>query len=87
MPGKSSPWALGRERLRSRPSSWPGLSAGIASGGVFKRPHVVEPDQLPAEYRQAMYDSYPGSGDVTVPIDTAIWQTITDGMAGALDPT
>ena len=34
--------------------------AGIASGGVFKRPHVVEPDQLPAEYRQAMYDSYPG---------------------------
>ena len=38
--------------------------AGIASGGVFKRPHVVEPDQLPAEYRQAMDDSYPGSGDV-----------------------
>ena len=34
--------------------------AGIASGGVLKRPHVVDPDQLPAEYRQAMYDSYPG---------------------------
>jgi penicillin-binding protein 2 len=59
---------------------------GIASGGVFKRPHVVEPDQLSAEYRQAMIDSYPGSGDVNMPIDPAIWQTITDGMAEALDP-
>jgi penicillin-binding protein 2 len=59
--------------------------AGIASGGVFKRPHVVEQDQLTAEYRQAMDESYPGSGDVSFPIDPAIWETITDGMAGALD--
>jgi penicillin-binding protein 2 len=55
--------------------------AGIASGGVLKRPHVVEPDQLPADYRQALYDSYPGSGDVTIPISPAIWETITEGMA------
>jgi penicillin-binding protein 2 len=55
--------------------------AGIASGGVLKRPHVVEPDQLTAEYRQAISDSYPGSGDVTIPISPEIWETITDGMA------
>ncbi len=55
--------------------------AGIASGGVLKRPHVVEPDQLPADFRQALYDSYPGSGDATIPISPAIWETITDGMA------
>jgi penicillin-binding protein 2 len=55
--------------------------AGIASGGVLKRPHVVEPDQLPADYRQALYDSYPGSGDTTIPISPAVWETITDGMA------
>ena len=55
--------------------------AGIASGGVFKRPHVVEPDQLPADFRQALDDSYPGSGDVTLPISPAIWETITEGMA------
>src|SRR3984885_11186365 len=54
--------------------------AGIASGGVLKRPHVVEPDQLPADYRQAIYDSYPGSGDVTIPITPAVWETITEGM-------
>jgi penicillin-binding protein 2 len=55
--------------------------AGIASGGVLKRPHVVEPDQLPADYRQAIYDSYPGSGDATIPISPGVWETITDGMA------
>jgi penicillin-binding protein 2 len=55
--------------------------AGIASGGVLRRPHVVEPDQLPADYRQAIYDSYPGSGDATIPIAPAVWETITDGMA------
>ena len=55
--------------------------AGIASGGVLKRPHVVEPDQLPADYRQALYDSYPGSGDATIPISPEIWETITEGMA------
>jgi penicillin-binding protein 2 len=59
--------------------------AGIASGGAFKRPHVVEPDQLTAEFRQAIDDSYPGTGDVSFPIAPAIWETITDGMAGALD--
>jgi penicillin-binding protein 2 len=55
--------------------------AGIASGGVFKRPHVVEPDQLPADYRQAIYESYPGSGDATLAISPAVWETITEGMA------
>jgi penicillin-binding protein 2 len=55
--------------------------SGIASGGVLKRPHVVEPDQLPAEFRQALYESYPGSGDETIPINPAVWETITDGMA------
>ena len=60
--------------------------SGIASGGVFKRPHVVFPDELPAEYRKAIYDTFSGSGDVTIPIDPATWETVTDGMAGATDP-
>jgi penicillin-binding protein 2 len=59
--------------------------AGIASGGVFKRPHVVEQDQLSPEFREALHESYPGSGDVTVPISPAIWETITDGMALTTD--
>jgi penicillin-binding protein 2 len=30
-----------------------------------------------------MADTFPGSGDVTFPIDPANWETITEGMAGA----
>ena len=55
--------------------------SGIASGGMMHRPHVVLPDQLPAGYRQAIIDSYPGAGDARVPIDPSTWETITDGMA------
>ncbi|MGC2160529.1 MAG: penicillin-binding protein 2 [Silvibacterium sp.] len=54
---------------------------GIASGGIFKRPHVVFPDELPPEYHQAVLDTYPGSGDKTIPIDPANWEIITDDMA------
>ena len=54
---------------------------GIASGGYMRRPHVVIQDQLSANYRQAIADSYPGSGDAHVPIDPSTWETITDGMA------
>ncbi|MFZ0662671.1 MAG: penicillin-binding protein 2 [Acidobacteriaceae bacterium] len=54
---------------------------GIASGGVFKRPHVVFPSELPPSYRQAILDNYPGSGDKTIKIDPANWEIITDDMA------
>jgi len=58
---------------------------GIASNGHFVRPHVVDPAQLPADFRRALQDSFPGSGDVTVPLNPDTWMTITDGMAAALD--
>ena len=60
--------------------------AGIASDGHFVRPHVVNPDQLPADFRQALLDSFPGSGDKYVPISNDTWTTITDGMAAATTP-
>jgi penicillin-binding protein 2 len=54
---------------------------GIASGGVLQRPHLVFPDELPAQYETAMLDSFPGSGQADVHLDTTAWQIITDGMA------
>ena len=60
---------------------------GIASGGAMRRPHVVIQDQLQPNFRQAIIDSYPGSGDANVPLSPAIWETITDGMAKVTDPT
>ncbi len=74
---------IGQGALAVTPVQLARTIGGIASGGVFKRPHVVESDQLPADFRQALYDSYPGSGDVTVPLSPDIWETVTDGMAAA----
>jgi penicillin-binding protein 2 len=60
--------------------------AGITSGGVLKRPHVVMQDQLPPTYLQAMIDSYPGSGDSTFPLSADAWQKITDAMFEVTQP-
>jgi penicillin-binding protein 2 len=57
--------------------------SGIASDGHFVRPHTVIPGQLPKDFEQAILDSFPGSGEKTVPLDTGSWMTITDGMAAA----
>jgi penicillin-binding protein 2 len=57
--------------------------AGIASNGHFVRPHSVTDDQLPADFRQAVVDSFPGSGERNVPLDTDTWMIITDAMAAA----
>jgi penicillin-binding protein 2 len=56
---------------------------GIASDGHFVRPHVVDPAQLPADFRQALQDTFPGSGNATVPLNPDTWMIITDGMAAA----
>ncbi|MGA2888675.1 MAG: penicillin-binding protein 2 [Terracidiphilus sp.] len=57
---------------------------GIASDGHFVRPHVVMPDQnIPADFRQAIQESFPGSGDREVPLNPDTWAIITDGMAAA----
>jgi penicillin-binding protein 2 len=60
---------------------------GIASDGHFVRPHVVEWDNkdnpVSAEFKQAVLDSFPGSGDKNVPLNPDTWETVTEGMAAA----
>jgi penicillin-binding protein 2 len=60
--------------------------SGIASDGRLVRPHVVEPQQLPAQYRQAVIDSFPGGGDRQVALNSDTWMTVTEGMAQATTP-
>ena len=60
--------------------------SGFASEGHMVRPHVVDPKQLPTEFRQALNDSYPGSGERQVEINPDTWTTVTDGMAAATSP-
>jgi len=59
--------------------------SGLASDGHFVRPHTVGADQVPPDFRQAVTDSFPGSGDKTVPLNEDTW-TITEGMAAATTP-
>src|SRR6201991_1346697 len=57
---------------------------GVASGGVLKRPHLVFPDEVPPDELEAIHETFPGSGDKTVPLTTDSWQTITDAMANTM---
>ncbi len=85
--GETVSVGIGQGAVAATPIQLARALGGIASGGVLKRPHVVFPDELPPEYRAAMADSFPGSGDVTVPIDPANWEIITDGMAAVTGPS
>jgi penicillin-binding protein 2 len=60
--------------------------SGIASDGHLVRPHVVEPNQLPGQFRQALLDSFPGGGDRQVSLSSDTWMTVTEGMAAATTP-
>jgi penicillin-binding protein 2 len=79
--GETVSVGIGQGAIAVTPIQLARTIGGIASGGVFKRPHVVFPSELPPEYRQAILDTYPGSGGKTIPIDPANWEIITDDMA------
>ncbi len=85
-PGNTISVGIGQGETQVTPIQLLRALSGIASDGHFVRPHVVDPAQLPAQFRQALIDSFPGSGDKTVPLDPDTWMTITDGMAAATSP-
>jgi penicillin-binding protein 2 len=84
--GETISVGIGQGAIAATPVQMMRAIAGIASGGVLKRPHLVFPNQIPADYRQAILDSYPGSGDATIPLNPANWETITDAMAEVPTP-
>jgi penicillin-binding protein 2 len=57
---------------------------GITMGGTFYRPHVVNPNDLPAEYRNLIASNVPAV--VHVPINPQNWITITDALGGVVNP-
>lgn len=84
--GETISVGIGQGALAVTPIQLARTIGGVASGGAMKRPHVVAPGDLPADFRKAIYESFPGSGDVNIPIDPANWETITDGMAAVTGP-
>jgi penicillin-binding protein 2 len=78
--------SIGQGAVAATPIQLARIIGGIASGGHLVRPHVVSPDQLPAEFKRDLYENLPGTGDVNIPIDPDNWVTITDGMAQVTQP-
>jgi penicillin-binding protein 2 len=82
-PGNTISVGIGQGETQVTPIQLVRALSGIASDGHLVRPHFVNPSQLPAEFRNAVLDSFPGSGAKNVSLDENTWMTITDGMAAA----
>jgi penicillin-binding protein 2 len=78
--------SIGQGAVEATPLQLARIIGGIASGGHLVRPHVVIPDQLPADFRKTLIEDFPGSGEVNLQIDPENWITITDGMAEVTQP-
>jgi penicillin-binding protein 2 len=72
---------IGQGAVTATPLQLARALGGVASGGVLRRPHVVFPDEVPADQLQAIHETFPGSGDKTISLTPENWQIITDGMA------
>ena len=82
-PGETISVGIGQGAVAVTPLQLARALGGIASDGHFVRPHLVAQEQLPAEFSRAVQDSFPGSGEKTVPLNPDTWTIITDGMAAA----
>jgi penicillin-binding protein 2 len=85
--GETISVGIGQGAVTATPIQLARMIGGIASDGHFVRPHLVDPAQLPPDFRQALRDTFPGSGEATIPLDPANWMIITDGMAATTDPS
>jgi penicillin-binding protein 2 len=79
--GETISVGIGQGAVTATPLQLARALSGIASGGVLRRPHVVFPDEVPPEMLEAIHETFPGSGDKTIPLSPENWQIITDAMA------
>ncbi len=79
--GETISVGIGQGAIQVTPLQLARAISGIASGGVLRRPHVVFPEELSPGQVQALEESFPGSGNKTVPVSAENWQIITDAMA------
>jgi penicillin-binding protein 2 len=79
--GETISVGIGQGAVTATPIQLARALSGVANGGVLRRPHVVFADEIPPDMLQAVRESFPGSGDTTIPLTTENWQLITDAMA------
>ncbi len=79
--GETISVGIGQGAIAATPLQLARAIGGIASGGALQRPHVVFPDEVPAEELEAVHETFSGAGRRDVPMSPNTWQIITDGMA------
>jgi penicillin-binding protein 2 len=82
-PGSTISVGIGQGEVAVTPLQLARALGGIASDGHLVRPHVVMAGQIPAQFQQAVLESFPGSGNVNFSLNPDTWSIITDGMAAA----
>jgi penicillin-binding protein 2 len=80
--GETISVSIGQGAVATTPIQLARALGGIASGGVFVRPHVAFPDELPPNLRPAAA----ANDTVRIPLDEKNWELITDAMANVLNP-
>jgi penicillin-binding protein 2 len=84
--GETISVGIGQGATEATPLQLARALSGIASGGVFVRPHVLMAGQVSTDEQNAVDQTYPGSGVAQVPMTPANWEIITDDMANVLSP-
>jgi penicillin-binding protein 2 len=80
--GETISVGIGQGAVATTPIQLARAIGAIASGGVLRRPHVINPTDLPPNVVAA--SSTPD--EVQVPIDAKNWEIITDAMADVVNP-
>src|SRR6266404_4561272 len=80
--GETISVGIGQGAVVATPIQLARAIGAIASGGVLRRPHVINPKELPSNVIPASSVS----DEIRVPIDPKNWEIITDAMANVVNP-
>src|SRR6266850_150373 len=80
--GETISVGIGQGAVATTPIQLARAIGAIASGGVMRRPHVINPKELPPNIIPASNVS----DEIRVPIDPKNWEIITDAMANVVNP-
>ena len=80
--GETISVGIGQGAVAATPVQLARAIGAIASGGLLVRPHVTDPRDLPP----GIVPASDVPDQVRVPIDPSNWETITDAMAGVVNP-
>jgi penicillin-binding protein 2 len=80
--GETISVGIGQGAIAATPIQLARAIGAIASGGLLVRPHVTNPRDLPP----GIVPASDVPDEVKIPIDPNNWETITDAMAGVVNP-